>query len=38
VEPRDIADGAVFLASDEARYVSGLVLDIAAGGNARYTG
>ena len=38
VEPEDIADGAVFLASDHARYVSGLVLDIAAGGNARYTG
>ena len=26
-----------FLASDKARYVSGLVLDVAAGGNARYT-
>ena len=26
-----------FLASNKVRYVSGLVLDVAAGGNARYT-
>jgi hypothetical protein len=33
---RDIADSATFLAS--AKSISGLVLDVAAGGNARYTG
>ena len=37
VEPEDIANAIAFLASDKARYVSGLVLDVAAGGNARYT-
>ncbi len=38
VEPEDIAKAISFLASDEARYISGMVLDVAAGGNARYTG
>ena len=37
VEPEDIANAIAFLASDKARYVSGMVLDVAAGGNARYT-
>ena len=37
VEPEDIAKAITFLASDQARYVSGMVLDVAAGGNARYT-
>lgn len=37
VEPEDIAKAIAFLASDEARYVSGMVLDVAAGGNAQYT-
>lgn len=38
LEPDDVADGIAFLASDGARHISGLVLDIAAGGNARYSG
>jgi len=37
LEPADTADAALFLASDEAKHVSGLVVDVAAGGNARYT-
>lgn len=37
VEPEDVADAVLFLASDEAKMVSGLVLDVAAGANARYT-
>jgi len=37
LEPEAIADGVVFLASDEAKYISGAAIDIAAGGNARYT-
>ena len=37
VEPEDIANAIAFLASDKARYVSGLVMDVAAGGNATYT-
>ena len=37
VEPEVIADGIAFLCSDEARFISGVALDIAAGGNARYT-
>lgn len=36
-EPQDIADAATFLASDRARYVSGITLDVALGGNSRYT-
>ena len=35
--PREIADGAVFLASDAARGISGISLDIALGFNANYT-
>jgi len=38
LEPKDIADAAAFLAGDRARGISGLVMDVAAGGNARYTG
>ncbi|MBD3882894.1 mycofactocin-coupled SDR family oxidoreductase [Phormidium tenue FACHB-886] len=37
IEPEDIGKAIVFLGSDEARYISGTVLDVAAGGNARYT-
>jgi|GEM_PF-168693 len=37
LEPEDVADAAVFLASPGARYVTGQVLDVAAGANARYT-
>lgn len=37
LEPIDIAHSIVFLATDEARYISGTVIDVAAGGNARYT-
>lgn len=38
LEADDVADGIAFLASDDARHSTGLVLDIAAGGNARYSG
>lgn len=38
LEPSDIADSVVFLASPKARYITGAVLDVAAGANARYTG
>lgn len=37
LNPEDIADGILFLASNDAKYISGIALDIAAGGNARYT-
>ncbi|MEM9671668.1 MAG: SDR family NAD(P)-dependent oxidoreductase [Bacteroidota bacterium] len=37
LEPVDIAQSATFLASDNAKFISGLVMDVAAGGNARYT-
>ncbi len=37
LEPEDIADSVVFLASDQARYITGAAIDVAAGGNARYT-
>ncbi|HEU4471367.1 MAG TPA: SDR family NAD(P)-dependent oxidoreductase [Flavisolibacter sp.] len=37
VEPEDIAAAIAYLASEGARYVSGLVLDVAAGGNAHYS-
>jgi len=36
--PEDIAEAALYLASPGARLVSGMVLDVAAGANARYTG
>lgn len=35
IEPEDIADGIVFLCTDDAKYISGIALDIQAGGNAR---
>jgi enoyl-[acyl-carrier-protein] reductase (NADH) len=35
--PQEIADAAVFLASDAARGVSGVSLEIALGFNAAYT-
>lgn len=38
LEPEDIADGVLFLVSPQARYVTGMTLDLAAGANARYTG
>ncbi len=37
LEPSDVAMAIAFLAKDDARYISGAVLDVAAGGNARYT-
>ena len=37
VQPIDIAKTIAFLSSDETRYISGMVMDVAAGGNARYT-
>lgn len=37
LEPADIANGIAFLCSDEAKYISGVTLDIAAGANAHYT-
>jgi NAD(P)-dependent dehydrogenase (short-subunit alcohol dehydrogenase family) len=37
VEPEDVANAIVFLASEQARYITGTVLDVAAGSNARYT-
>lgn len=37
LEPSDIADSALFLVSPGARYITGAVLDVAAGANARYT-
>ncbi|MDV2998003.1 MAG: (-)-trans-carveol dehydrogenase [Chroococcidiopsis sp. SAG 2025] len=37
LNPEDIADGILFLASNKAKYISGIALDIAAGSNARYT-
>ncbi|MFY9351077.1 MAG: SDR family oxidoreductase [Sphingobium sp.] len=36
-DPREIADAAVFLASDAARGISGVSLDVALGFNASYT-
>lgn len=35
VEPDDIAAAITFLYSDAARYITGVVLDVAAGANAR---
>ena len=37
LEPEDIAGTVVYLASPAARYITGAVIDIAAGANARYT-
>ena len=38
LEPEDVADSVVFLASPQAKYITGAVIDVAAGANARYTG
>lgn len=38
LDPVDIAQSATFLASDQSKFISGLVMDVAAGGNAHYTG
>jgi NAD(P)-dependent dehydrogenase (short-subunit alcohol dehydrogenase family) len=35
IDPEDVADAIAFLTSDRARYVTGEVLDLAAGANAR---
>lgn len=37
LQPSDIAGTVVFLASPGARYITGAVIDVAAGANARYT-
>lgn len=37
MEPDDIADAAVYLASAGAKMISGMVVDVAAGANAAYT-
>lgn len=34
LQPRDISDAALFLASEEARYITGVCLDVAGGWNA----
>jgi len=38
LDPADMTGAAVFLASPDARYITGAVLDVAAGYNAHYTG
>ncbi len=38
LEPQDIADAALFLASDAAKSISGSVIDVSGGTAARYTG
>lgn len=38
LEPEDIADAALFLASEEAKRISGTVVDVSGGSAARYTG
>lgn len=37
LEPSDVADSVAFLVSPQAKYISGAVLDVAAGANAKYT-
>ncbi|GAA6619814.1 mycofactocin-coupled SDR family oxidoreductase [Scytonema sp. NUACC26] len=37
LEPEDVANGVLYLVSDEARYITGVALDITAGENAHYT-
>lgn len=37
LDPKDIADAITFLASDNAKFISGTVVDVAAGGNAHYS-
>lgn len=38
VEPEDVADSVLYLVSDESKYITGAVIDVALGINARYTG
>jgi NAD(P)-dependent dehydrogenase (short-subunit alcohol dehydrogenase family) len=38
LDPQDIADTATFLASDQARFISGEVIDVALGHNTIYNG
>ena len=35
LEPKAVADAILFLCSDEAKFISGMPLDVQAGGNAR---
>ncbi len=37
VSPGDVAAAVIFLASDEARHITGSAIDVGAGSNARYT-
>ena len=37
LQPSDVTGTVVFLASPDARYITGAVIDVAAGANARYT-
>jgi SDR family mycofactocin-dependent oxidoreductase len=37
MEPDEISKGVLFLASDDARYITGTALDLAAGANTTYT-
>lgn len=37
LEPSDVADSVVFLVSPQAKYLTGITLDVAAGANAKYT-
>ncbi len=37
LQPKDIAQSITFLSSEGAKFISEVVLDVAAGGNARYT-
>ena len=37
LQPEDIAGSAVFLASKHAQYITGTIVDVGAGANARYT-
>ncbi|WP_433269154.1 mycofactocin-coupled SDR family oxidoreductase [Actinosynnema sp. CS-041913] len=37
IEPEDVADAIVFLASPRARYVSGTILDVTAGASTRWS-
>ena len=38
MEPRDISNAVLFLASDEARYITGVTLPVDAGVAAQVTG
>lgn len=37
MEPEEISKGVLFLCSDDARYITGVALDVAAGSNTTYT-